>query len=676
MTALPLFTDKSKFVPINYEVTGWSTYSGNYRPQNIKEDNPLDPSSRWSSGSNDQKQFLELTLENPALITTITFGKFSKIHVCNVKEMKIYVKGNGEWIKVLHSGLHNDTDKETLNMNYICGETYLISKKVRIVPLAAWGMNFNYSIWHVELRGIIDPEKLRELESHNRSYCNYEAMRLCLKFLKGQGFETEQISKQSGISLEGSVIKQIYCCIKENAFERIEEIIKEDESIFDEYIENSAYIAQWRQVGKKDVWPPSRGGHQFIAYYPSNTLYLYGGWNGTEELGDLWIFDCERETWKKLSENTRLEGGPGKRSCHKMIAYDNFLYVFGRYIPTEYQKESAWVRGEIYKYDTNTNLWSKEEMNSREAGGPENVYDHQIVSVENKFYIMGGRGFTREDQFYNGLFRFSLVDQSWKVIRKDVGQPVDTPIIRGRVGHSLVYLNQKPYYNTLAIVGGQRGKEYFKDVLMYDLKTDTVYQSIPFPVMTEGRMTQRAVKNSKGELVIMLCYSQDRETVYNTLDIYTLSSGEWKKCTSSIGPIPRSAHQFIYNERNDRYYLFGGNCVKNSGEMRENDLWELTLSKPNRKDVINELIFLIRKYKFLRMLSDGVAMEDALDYLQTCVYDSLDHSNPKNVENFRSLCCEIYKPPCKYKDQEILDRISVYYPKNMRAPLRDLQSLM
>ena len=38
----------------------------------------------------DMFQFLVLKLENPSIVHTITFGKFEKMHVCNLKKFKVY----------------------------------------------------------------------------------------------------------------------------------------------------------------------------------------------------------------------------------------------------------------------------------------------------------------------------------------------------------------------------------------------------------------------------------------------------------------------------------------------------------------------------------------------------------------------------------------------------------
>ena len=58
--------------------------------RNILVDKPGDQLSRWSSDTNTPPQFIVLKLaKNPAIVTSITFGKYEKTHVCNLKRFKV-----------------------------------------------------------------------------------------------------------------------------------------------------------------------------------------------------------------------------------------------------------------------------------------------------------------------------------------------------------------------------------------------------------------------------------------------------------------------------------------------------------------------------------------------------------------------------------------------------------
>lgn len=108
---------------LDFKVEACSTYSSGYRPELVLENKPHDQASRWSSASNDQNQFLILRLCEPAIVSTIAFGKFHKNHVCNLKEFKVLVACSElfeecRWTEVLHSGLRNDSHPECFPLVY------------------------------------------------------------------------------------------------------------------------------------------------------------------------------------------------------------------------------------------------------------------------------------------------------------------------------------------------------------------------------------------------------------------------------------------------------------------------------------------------------------------------------------------------------------------------------
>jgi muskelin len=98
---------------LGYEVHAWSSHSANYHPRNIQTDKPQDQSSRWSSGTNNQAQFLTLKLDRFSIAQSITFGKYHKIHVCNLKEFKVFGGVTPDnMVELMHSGLRNDCERE------------------------------------------------------------------------------------------------------------------------------------------------------------------------------------------------------------------------------------------------------------------------------------------------------------------------------------------------------------------------------------------------------------------------------------------------------------------------------------------------------------------------------------------------------------------------------------
>jgi hypothetical protein len=61
-----------------YSIYDHSSHSGSYHPRNICINDPTEQSSRWSSGSHDQSQFVTIKLDKPAV-------------ACNIKKSVSYL---------------------------------------------------------------------------------------------------------------------------------------------------------------------------------------------------------------------------------------------------------------------------------------------------------------------------------------------------------------------------------------------------------------------------------------------------------------------------------------------------------------------------------------------------------------------------------------------------------
>lgn len=119
------------------------------------------------------------------------------------------------------------------------------------------------------------------------------------------------------------------------------------DGLMDEYLSNQDYKATWslHEPNNSEKRPGMRGGHQLVIDSNSGTMYLFGGWDGFEDLSDLWCYNIKRNSWTLIHEKAEEVGGPSPRSCHKMV-YDpcnSQIFTLGRYLDsntrmTEYIK--------------------------------------------------------------------------------------------------------------------------------------------------------------------------------------------------------------------------------------------------------------------------------------------------------------------------------------------------
>lgn len=129
----------------------------------------------------------------------------------------------------------------------------------------------------------------------------------------------------------------------------------------------------------------------------NSQIYIFGGWDGEEDLDDFWVFDIPTDEWKLISKSTAKQKGPSARSCHRMV-FDNSqrkIYIYGRI-----KKANEIKNNKLYEFDVEKGIWNVHELlkkfdrrsNKVIDGGPGQVYDHQmcIDSINRKLFIFGG----------------------------------------------------------------------------------------------------------------------------------------------------------------------------------------------------------------------------------------------------------------------------------------------
>lgn len=117
-------------------------------------------------------------------------------------------------------------------------------------------------------------------------------------------------------------------------------------SLFSSYVDRSMPKASWSQIIATDSdgdSPCGRGGHEMELDSEKGIIWLFGGWDGSKDLADLWAYYIQEGRWRCVSRDVRYQGGPGPRSCHKMV-FDprtGFLYVLGKFVDYDKATTSA-----------------------------------------------------------------------------------------------------------------------------------------------------------------------------------------------------------------------------------------------------------------------------------------------------------------------------------------------
>lgn len=168
---------------------------------------------------------------------------------------------------ILHTGLSNDTTPESFPPDYTLSPSNsnlpFPVMFLKIVPLAAWGSNFNFSIWYIELRGWVDNDTVDDvngglvqaaLEEYTQAN-DIETTRLILKFLRQHGHQEayQSLQNRTGIQLEAPLVTQLHQLITQNHLKEAENLLLNiyttNPEIFDQYLhENVPYQAHWTQL--------------------------------------------------------------------------------------------------------------------------------------------------------------------------------------------------------------------------------------------------------------------------------------------------------------------------------------------------------------------------------------------------------------------------------------------
>lgn len=503
-------------VTLDYSIAGYSSYSGVYEPTNVLVDRPQDLSSRWSGasvatasspspssgaaanplaatggavasssrsalsaglGPVNGKQFIILKLAQPAVVKSVLFGKFHKPHPCNLRDFKVYGgpspdPASGLWMRLLRAGLRNDAASQDFVVKHTDREgTPFPVHYIKVVPLAAHSPNYNFSVWHIVVRGVADPPLVAQISHEYEEACESTTTRLVLKHLRARGHQaafeallssskldaphagsvppgslpraSQRVQRSSRRPFEHPIVTQLYEAMLKGDWSMAEacleqaasaDLASEEAGLFASYVSQCSQGAHWTRLNATDAdgdVPSPRGGHQLVVDSQRGTAYLFGGWNGKEDLNDLWIYHISEGRWRCISRDTRLQGGPGPRSCHK-IAYDSrsgLIYVLGRYV--DYDRKHTRPTEPLRIGSTSPAFPNASEASPLRPPNPTQREPSDMLSISlsavpslsyEDFPPTNGRPAIDASLYYSDFYRFSTRNERWDRLSGDTSR--------------------------------------------------------------------------------------------------------------------------------------------------------------------------------------------------------------------------------------------------------------
>ena len=282
--------------------------------------------------------------------------------------------------------------------------------------------------------------------------------------------------------------------------------------------------------------PSPRGGHQLCIDSVHQNIYMFGGWDGSRDLADFWQYNITSGKWSLLCSDAAAEGGPGPRSCHKMVLDPKYrqIFVLGRYLERGLRDTQANTRSDFYVYDIGAAKWTMITDDTSAMGGPNLIFDHQMCLDPEKrhIYVFGGQtlfmqtptGTLQErpaaDKKFSGLFVYHIPDNTWRLLCDDGDSPSDSlPQIRSRTGHSMLFNTAD---RNLYVFGGQRRRdEYLNDFFRYNVDTGSVTflsdggsgGQIPDSIPAVGYTQRATIDCGRGEIYVMTGLNKDKVSI-------------------------------------------------------------------------------------------------------------------------------------------------------------------
>eukprot|EP00912_Choanoflagellata_sp_UC4_P001633 UC4_evm6s1043 len=706
-----------------------------------------------------------IELKELAIVRKIYFGKYIKPHVCNLKEFKVY--GGLEetsMIELFSGGLLNNTKAETFPLRHSSKNVIFPCRFIKIVPLLAHGPNFNYSIWHVRLLGVIETRHVLEHFDAFSARREKEVVRLCLKHFRHRDYLDcfQRLQKRTKVSLEAPILTELYGALVEKGdFKKSEKILSQAhrEGAFKQYATTQDCNIKWSHVvsqtsssstpvqtdGSKmkidedtPVVPGTRSAQSMYFDTTARKIYLFGGWNGTNNLCDFWMFDLTDSRWTRISSDCNEDGGPSGRSNHEMCMDEDkgHIYILGKYID-DVSEEEDYCRSDFYRYDIKRCIWEKLSSDTRKDGGPSLLYDHQMCFDPKKqnLYVLGGRIDCYDSAMpsYSGLYIYNTVTAKWSLVWKDdCGEDMNGVFrISLRSQHSMLMdsKNRKMY-----IFSGQReicsgGPSMFNDFYVYSLDNNRI-DKISSDTTAEGGpsldINQIATIDCElQEIYVFVAQKRSTNNPYediigessrsNALWIYRIKQNVWyhaweskfldrdvvEACSTLEEPHPRVAQKMVYDCSKKIHYMFGGKDMSNTSN-RFCDFWRLELERVDALITLQEAIFALRSY-YYEELDVSNDYKERITYLRNNLKPIVNLSDAKQTKrlhkmaaavfsrrarsiNFFSCLSKFYNSSSKgnNKDRKEIreQRIALYenllklFPEEMKQPQQDLVELI
>ena len=139
---------------------------------------------------------------------------------------------------------------------------------------------------------------------------------------------------------------------------------------------------EWQKGNAAGNNPPQRANHSSAVI--GTTLYIFGGWDGSKRLNDLFALETQAMIWTEI--HTDPATTPQPRAGMSLTNLDNKLVLFGG------SGHSALCYNDIQIFNPETNGWNmvKSPHLAEESQRPHPRAGHSANLCGSQLYIIGG----------------------------------------------------------------------------------------------------------------------------------------------------------------------------------------------------------------------------------------------------------------------------------------------
>jgi len=149
----------------------------------------------------------------------------------------------------------------------------------------------------------------------------------------------------------------------------------------------------WVRVAKPG--PTKRNGHSLCR--GEKGFFLFGGYNGKEQFGDVCFFSLESDQWYTCFTSG---SGPLPKGAHAAAMVEEKMYIFGG-------SDGTSVFDETHCLDTESMQWT---TLPRHDGGPSPRSNLCMAAVGTKLYMYGGMNM-RTKEVFDDLYCFDTGEE-------------------------------------------------------------------------------------------------------------------------------------------------------------------------------------------------------------------------------------------------------------------------